>query len=187
MSYEVDVGGLGPITVGEGEANQVTVGLVWPSEIASFQWPRLSPSIHCDAEQNPPGTRLRIVGERYGIQGDGQQFTEFTILNDRNPSGPFPAATFTLSLMVMPRHPSDCVMRVQVLFDEAGKVKATYHLRAENNAKKYPVASLRPQEGEHVATVEIPKELEHLKPNALHASVRVDRSGATPRLVAKTQ
>src|SRR6516165_9675690 len=85
MSYEVDVGGLGPITVGEGEANQVTVGLVWPSEIASFQWPRLSPSIHCDAEQNPPGTRLRIVGERYGIQGDGQQFTEFTILNDRNP------------------------------------------------------------------------------------------------------
>jgi len=104
MSYEVDVGGLGPMTVGEGAANQVTVGLVWPGEIAAFQWYRLSLSINPDAEQNPPGTSLRVVGERYGIQGDGQQFTEFTILNDGNPDSPFPAATFTLNVMSTPSH-----------------------------------------------------------------------------------
>ena len=104
MNYEVDVGGLGPMTIGEGAANQVTVGLVWPEEITSFQWYRLSLSINPDAEQNPTGTSLRIVGERYGIEGDGQQFTEFTILNEGNPDNPSPAATFTLNVMSTPRH-----------------------------------------------------------------------------------
>jgi len=76
-------------------------------------------------------------------------------------------------------------MRVQVLFDEAGNVKATYHMRAPTDGRKIPLASLRPQAGEHVATLDIPQELEQLKPGALHASVRVDRSGAMPRLVAR--
>jgi hypothetical protein len=104
MSYEVDVGGLGPLTVAEGQANMVTAGLVWPGEIAPFQWFRLSISINPSPEENPPGTSLRIVSERFGIQGDGQQFTEFTIVNDSSPGSPFMAAVCTLNIISTPSH-----------------------------------------------------------------------------------
>ena len=78
MSYEVDVGGLGPMTIMEDDpqhpgANDVAVGLVWPNEIAPFQWFRLSLSLNPNTNQNPPGTRLRVISESFGIQGDGQQ------------------------------------------------------------------------------------------------------------------
>ena len=102
MSYEVDVGRVGPITIGEGQ--QMAVGLVWPGEIAPSQWYRMAISINPSPEENPPGTSLVIVSERFGIQGDGQQFTEFTVLNNGNTGSPFMAAVFTLNVISTPSH-----------------------------------------------------------------------------------
>jgi hypothetical protein len=109
MSYEVDVGGLGPITIAVDDPNNpgqndLTVGLVWPGEIASFQWYRLSLSLNPSAEQNPPGTLLKIISEFYGIQGDGQQFTTFTVRNLSNTDSPFQASVFTLNVVSTPSH-----------------------------------------------------------------------------------
>jgi|SRR5262249_42829097 len=108
MSFEVDTGGVGPTTIIEDDpnnpgANDATIGLVWPGEIASFQWYRLSLSINPSAEENPPGTVLRVMAERYGIQGDGQQFTEFTLRNESS-TGPFGAAVITLNVVSTPSH-----------------------------------------------------------------------------------
>jgi len=45
----------------------------------------------------------------------------------------------------------------------------------------------RPTDKQHAATLDIPEELHSLKPSQLHNSIRVDRSGKTPRLVAKNK
>ncbi len=105
MQYRVDTGGNGPITIGPGAANQITVGLVWAQEIAAYQWYRLSMSLNPSAEENPPGTSLSIVSEIYGIQGDGQQATWFTIVNNTDYStvnSAFDTAAFTLNVVSTP-------------------------------------------------------------------------------------
>jgi len=108
MSYEVDTSGVGPMTITEDDpnnpgANDVTVGLVWPGEIASYQWFRLSLSLNPSTDQNPPGTRLRVISESFGIQGDGQQFTDLTLRNETSGS-PFGASVFTLNVVSTPSH-----------------------------------------------------------------------------------
>lgn len=109
MSYEVDTGGYGPVTILQDDpnnpgGNDVTLGLVWPGEIASFQWYRLSLSINPSREENPPGTVLSVIGERFGIQGDGQQYTEFTVRNESSTGSPFQASVFTLNVVSTPSH-----------------------------------------------------------------------------------
>jgi hypothetical protein len=74
-------------------------------------------------------------------------------------------------------------MKAQVLFDNAGKIIGMLHLLSEENSRKGPVATLSPQAGQNLATLNIPAELHHLKPIELHASLRVDLSGGSPRLV----
>lgn len=80
-------------------------------------------------------------------------------------------------------------MKVQVLFDESGKIHAMLHPAAETKTSKEtsgkrPVAVLRPMERQRLATLDVPAELLHLKPMEIHGSVRVDLSGGSPRLVA---
>lgn len=99
---EGEAGLVGPFTVSEGQP--VTHGAVWPGEIGSGQWYRLAISLNPSSEQNPPGTSLQIVSERIGIQNDGQQFVEMTVLNNGNTGGPFFTAVYTLNVMSTPSH-----------------------------------------------------------------------------------
>ena len=80
-------------------------------------------------------------------------------------------------------------MKVQVLFDKAGKVHAMLHPSAnerttEANLSKMPRAIFRPREGQHSATLDVPTQLRQLGPGELHASVRVEFSKDSPRLAA---
>jgi len=107
MQYKVDTSGVGPLTISAGATNQVTVGLVWPGDIAFNQWYRLSLCLAPSAEENPPGTSLQIVSEIYGIQGDGQQATWLTVVNNTDYSvvnSAFNSAVFTLNVLSTPGH-----------------------------------------------------------------------------------
>jgi len=72
-------------------------------------------------------------------------------------------------------------MKAQVLFDETGKVIAMHHPTAE---KGFGVA-FRPTGKQRCEMLDIPKELRHLKPRALHDSVRVELRGGAAHLVSK--
>lgn len=76
-------------------------------------------------------------------------------------------------------------MKAQVLFDKNGKIIGMLHLPAEPSSGKQPVATLRPQAGQQLATFDIPAEFHHLKPAQLHASLHVEHGGGSPRLVGK--
>jgi hypothetical protein len=76
-------------------------------------------------------------------------------------------------------------MKAQVLFDKNGKIIGMLHLPSEPVSGKQPVATLRPQTGQMLATLEIPTEFHHLKPAQLHASLHVEHSQGTPRLAGK--
>jgi len=80
-------------------------------------------------------------------------------------------------------------MKAQVVFDKTGKVIGMYHLINKSTSKNEPVVSLKPQAGEHVATLDIPAELQHLSPGAIHAAVYVELRGGSeqPRLVSKAK
>jgi hypothetical protein len=90
VGYEVDVGGIST-SIGDPGA-VVTMGLVWDQEIGQAQWYRIS--IALDTPEfdggpgegeyyvNPPGTQLTILSEQFGIQDDGQQYTQLTLRND---------------------------------------------------------------------------------------------------------
>lgn len=116
MSYEVDVGGLG-LSIGPPTDPPITFGLVWPGEIAPHQWYRLSiaidpgsrPDLPADPPiyTNPPGTLLTVISEQYGVQDDGQQFTQLTVRNDSVydvPRGSQVTVTFTVNAISSPSH-----------------------------------------------------------------------------------
>jgi hypothetical protein len=74
-------------------------------------------------------------------------------------------------------------MKVVVLFNDAGCVGGIFHPASE---KQLNSGGFVPQHGQHSAIMEIPPELQHLKPRELHDSVRVEVIGGSPTLVAKT-
>jgi hypothetical protein len=90
----------------------VTMGLVWNDEIGQSQWYRISIALdtpETDAQPgggayyvNPPGTKLTILSEQFGIQDDGMQYTQLTIRNDSNyqVTGEDSAVTVIFSLNV---------------------------------------------------------------------------------------
>jgi hypothetical protein len=116
VSYEVDVSGWGYSIGATKASNPVTVGLVWPSDIAPYQWYRLSIAIdppYSGLPGDPPnstntgGTLLTIIGEQFGIQEDNQQYSQLTIRNDTDYSklpGTYPVVTFTLNVVSTPSH-----------------------------------------------------------------------------------
>jgi hypothetical protein len=82
-------------------------------------------------------------------------------------------------------------MKVQVLFDEKGKIDAILHPPVETKSKESkgsrPVAVLRPRDKQRLATLDVPAELQSCSPRELHDSLRVELSGGAPRLVSKTK
>jgi hypothetical protein len=74
-------------------------------------------------------------------------------------------------------------MKRHVVFDEAGNVGVIVR---ESASGKQSVGFLL-HEGQREATLDVPPELEHLKPRELHDSVRVDLKGGSPLLVAKSK
>jgi hypothetical protein len=80
-------------------------------------------------------------------------------------------------------------MKAQVLFDETGVIHAIMHPSSDDKSDKQnrPIATLKPNDKQRSATLEIPREIEHLKPRELHDAVRVEFSGGTPRLVARAK
>jgi hypothetical protein len=75
-------------------------------------------------------------------------------------------------------------MKVHVLFDDKGHVGAMSHSKHRKDASGVEGGFL-PGPGQYTAILEIPKELEHLKPRELHEAVCVEHKDGTPRLVAK--
>lgn len=83
-------------------------------------------------------------------------------------------------------------MKVQVVFDETGKIHAMLRplnqvRSSKENSENSPVAVLRPNHGQRLETLDIPADLQHLKPVELHNSIRVEVGKGSPRLVAKTK
>ena len=77
-------------------------------------------------------------------------------------------------------------MKVHVLFNDAGEVGAIFHPKAGKDGIRSTdrVGFLR-GEGQNSGIFDVPAELEHLTPLALHESVRVVTIGGTHRLVCK--
>jgi len=73
-------------------------------------------------------------------------------------------------------------MHVQVLFDTKGKVHALFHPSKETDS---PQLEFRPARGQRVALLEVPTELEGLKPRELHAAVSVKLLKEGPKLVKR--
>jgi len=73
-------------------------------------------------------------------------------------------------------------MHVQVLFDTKGKVHALFHPSKQADA---PRLEFQPARGQRVALLEVPAELEGLKPGALHAAVAIEVHKEGPRLVKR--
>jgi hypothetical protein len=84
------------------------------------------------------------------------------------------------------------MMKVQVLFDETGKIDAILHSPVETTSSKAskqprPVATLRPKAKQRLATLDVPKELHPRTPLEIHESLRVELSEGSPRLVVKDE
>jgi hypothetical protein len=75
-------------------------------------------------------------------------------------------------------------MKVVALFDADGKVHALFHPSKEKDAPQF---HFRPGAGHRVETLEVPVELRHLGPAALHRAVKVELGGGAPRLVAQVK
>jgi hypothetical protein len=73
-------------------------------------------------------------------------------------------------------------MKVLALFDESGKIHALFHASTKPDAPQF---RFQPAKGHRAETLEVPAALSNLEPAKLHTAVKVDLSGATPRLVAR--
>ncbi len=74
-------------------------------------------------------------------------------------------------------------MKVIALFDETGKVHALFHPSGKPDA---PVLQFAPARGQRVEIIEVPVELQDLKPHQLHAAVYVDHSSGRPVLAKRS-
>jgi hypothetical protein len=73
-------------------------------------------------------------------------------------------------------------MKVLALFDKSGKIHALFHPSTEADA---PQLSFHPEHGRRAEMLDVPAEFHHLNPGQLHAALRVDFAGRTPRLAAQ--
>jgi hypothetical protein len=73
-------------------------------------------------------------------------------------------------------------MKVLALFDKRGKIHALFHPSTEADA---PQLRFHPQAGRRAEMLDVPAEFHHLNPGQLHAALRVDVAGRTPRLAAQ--
>ena len=81
-------------------------------------------------------------------------------------------------------------MKVHVLYDESGHVGAILHGGTQaSGAGPVKGQTLRqgfaPREGQHAAVLDVPAELEHVKPRQLHDAVRVVVKQGRPQLVKR--
>ncbi len=76
-------------------------------------------------------------------------------------------------------------MKAQVLFDGTGRVISMMHMSAEQSDVTRPAVTFKPQQGQQVATFDIPADLRDLSPGRLQAALHVDLGKGSPRLVAK--
>ena len=78
-------------------------------------------------------------------------------------------------------------MKAHVLFDEKGAIHGVMFPPSPAQGKATPLdkpaVSLRPQQDQLHATLEIPAGLQHLKPRELHSAARVEGAGASAHLV----
>jgi hypothetical protein len=82
-------------------------------------------------------------------------------------------------------------MKAHILHDAAGNVLLMHipspdSTSREKGSEKHPQAVLRPGPRQYSATLDVPADLHRLPLGKLHTSVRVDLSGKTPRLIAKS-
>jgi hypothetical protein len=75
-------------------------------------------------------------------------------------------------------------MKVHVLFSDAGEVGAIFHPKTQKGGVENR-AYFRPREGQHTAILDVPRELEGLKPRALHEAVQVETRDGSYRLRIK--
>jgi hypothetical protein len=73
-------------------------------------------------------------------------------------------------------------MKVQVLYDETGTIHAIMRPSAHS---KGATATFMPTDGQSVATLDIPHELQGHTLLDLHDSITVDLNGEVPRLATK--
>lgn len=69
--------------------------------------------------------------------------------------------------------------KVQVVYDNDGQILALVNHVQHGRLR----SGVKPRPNQHVREMEVPTELEHEKLSVMHARMRVDRSGAAPRLV----
>jgi hypothetical protein len=74
-------------------------------------------------------------------------------------------------------------MKVITLFDEAGKVHALFHPSGKPDA---PQLQFVPAPGQRVETLEVPIELQSLKPEQIHVAVFVDLGSGAPVLAKRS-
>ncbi len=113
MSYEVDVSG-NDVTFSRGFDEIFTT--TWPNEIAPNQWFRLAialdpsqgPALPGDPPYyiNPPGTLLTVVAEKFGVDGNGNQFTQIEVRDDTTFDVPnaIVVLSFTINVISTPSH-----------------------------------------------------------------------------------
>jgi hypothetical protein len=73
-------------------------------------------------------------------------------------------------------------MKVLALFDKGGKIHALFHPSTEADA---PQLRFHPEAGRRAEMLDVPAEFHHLNPGQLHAALRVDLAGGTPRLATQ--
>ena len=73
-------------------------------------------------------------------------------------------------------------MKVLALFDKGGKIYALFHPSTDAGA---PQLSFHPERGRRAEMLDVPAEFHHLKPEQLHAALRVELAGGKPRLAAQ--
>jgi hypothetical protein len=72
-------------------------------------------------------------------------------------------------------------MKVLALFDKRGKIHALFHPSTEAEA---PQLRFHPERGRRAEMLDVPAEFHRLHPGQLHAVLRVELRGRTPKLVA---
>ena len=76
-------------------------------------------------------------------------------------------------------------MKVHVLFNDAGEVGAIFHPKQGKDPEYTNKFEFLPKEAQDSGILDVPAELEHLAPRALHECVRVVTIGGAHRLVCK--
>lgn len=78
-------------------------------------------------------------------------------------------------------------MKVNIVYDDEGKIHGMGHPIPGKEEGSTRLARFDPLPGQQTATVEVPAELEHLKPRELHDSIRVEHRDGSPHLVHKNK